>query len=295
MATASSLSETPIGIVGEAEDSTLAQAFADFGRVAASLESSYARLHTEVQRLHAELETRNRELAHALAENRRMRSRQVLAELSAVLAHEVRNPLGSLELFASLLARSDLAADARQWVKQLQAGLRRLAVTVNNVLQLYSEPPSQPSAVDLGELIEGLKDFLLPLAEAGGVHLECTRALAGVCIEGDRQRLEQALLNLALNSLQFMPQGGVLCIGGEAGNRQRGPRLAVADSGPGIAAENLSRVFEAGFTTRSGSPGLGLAVCKQVMKQHDGSIQALSPPGEGARFILQFPRAGETA
>jgi len=310
MATAPTLlpALAPVPVTPEAEEQFLVQAFADFGRVAASLEHSYSRLQAEVGRLRQELEASHRELAHSLEENRRMRKhfqqereslrrRQALAEMSAVLAHEIRNPLGSLELFAGLLADAGLAPEPQEWVEHLQAGLRTLAATVNNVLQFHSQPQLGLAPTDLGALLDWLEHFLRPLAQRGQVHMELTSTLDGVWVAADRHRLEQVLLNIALNSFQFMPGGGVLRISGQAGlpAQRRGPWLEMADTGPGIAAENLARVFDPGFTTRSGSPGLGLAVCKTVMQQHQGSIRVASSLGHGTAFTLEFPLTGEYA
>jgi signal transduction histidine kinase len=310
MATAQTLlpALTPVAVASDNEEQLLAQAFADFGRVAASLEHSYSRLQSEVGRLREELEASHRDLAHSLEENRCMRQhfqeereslrrRQALAEMSAVLAHEIRNPLGSLELFAGLLADADLDPEPQEWVEHLQAGLRTLAATVNNVLQFHSQPALGFAPTDLGALLDWLEHFLRPLAQRAHVRMEGTASLDGVRVAADRHRLEQVLLNLALNSFQFMPGGGALLISGHPGSLDegRGPWLEMADSGCGIAAENLERVFEAGFTTRTGSPGLGLAVCKTVMEQHGGSIRVASSVEHGTTFTLEFPLSGEYA
>jgi len=225
-------------------------------------------------------------------EHETLRRRQALAEMSTVLAHEMRNPLGSLELFAGLLAESNLAADERAWVEQLQAGLRTMAATVNNVLQFHSQPPPGFAPVELGQLLRWLEQFLRPLAQRARVSIQLDSSPGGAWVEADRHRLEQVVLNLALNSFHFMPAGGVLHIAGEVTpNPEPKVRLQIADTGPGIAPEILDRIFEPGFTTRSGSPGLGLAVCKTIMEQHHGSIEVESRPG-GATFTLEFPRGG---
>src|SRR5439155_26759686 len=94
---------------------------------------------------------------------------QALAEMSAVLAHEVRNPLGSLELFAGLLAESHLPAECHNWVEQVQAGLRALAATVNNILHFHSQPQPERAPVNPGELLGWSRDFFLPLARQSRV------------------------------------------------------------------------------------------------------------------------------
>jgi signal transduction histidine kinase len=225
-------------------------------------------------------------------ERERLRQQQALAEMSAVLAHEIRNPLGSLELFAGLLVESDLAGEKRGWIEHVQAGLRSLSSTVNNVLDLHTQPPPERVPIDAGELLGWTYDFLLPLAHQARAELQIVNRLHGVFVRADRHLLEQVLLNLALNAFHFMPGGGWLLIGG--GNRGPGEiEIEVKDTGSGISEEDLPRIFEAGFTTRPGSTGLGLAVCRRIVEQHGGAIIAESQAGQGATFRVRLPQACE--
>ena len=222
-----------------------------------------------------------------------LRRQQALVEMSALLAHEIRNPLGSLELFAGLLAESDLEGESRRWIEHVQAGLRSLASTVNNVLDLHSEPTAERARMDAGELLGWAYDFLLPLARQARVEIQTINGLCGVLIQADRHLLEQVLLNLALNAFHFMPGGGWLSMRGV----DRGPagvEIEVRDTGPGISEEDIGRIFDAGFTTRPGSTGLGLAVCRRILDQHGGTISVESRVGHGAMFRLHLPAAPAT-
>jgi len=109
--------------------------------------------------------------------------------------------------------------------------------------------------------------------------------------------LEQVLLNLALNAVRFMPGGGWLSLRGRVRNAQGGEfvELSVIDTGPGIEQENLGRIFEAGFSTRPGSPGLGLAVARKIVEGHGGTLTVESRPGHGARFHIRIPLPGGQA
>jgi two-component system sensor histidine kinase FlrB len=218
--------------------------------------------------------------------------RQALAEMSTLLAHEIRNPLGSLELFAGLLAESDLEEEERKWVGHLQAGLRTLAATVNNVLHFHSQPLPGLAPLDLGEWLRSAHDFLQPLAGRAQVRMELSHALDGVLVAADRHRLEQVVLNLALNGFRFMPEGGVLRIRGAVDAHSNKAAVEISDSGPGVAPEDRERIFDAGFTTCAGSPGLGLAVCRKIMKQHGGVITVDGVAGRGTTFKLEFPLCG---
>jgi signal transduction histidine kinase len=226
------------------------------------------------------------------AEREQFRRQQALVEMSALLAHEIRNPLGSLELFTGLLAEAGLEGERQHWVEHVQAGLRTLSSTVNNVLHLHNAPPAECAEMDMGELLDWAYDFLLPLTRQSRVELHVINGLRGVRMHADRHRLEQVLLNLALNACRFMPGGGWLSIAGQD-LEQGGVTIEVRDTGPGIASDDLPRIFEAGFSTRPGSSGLGLAVCHKILEQHGGSITAESRPGYGAKFHLHIPAAGE--
>jgi signal transduction histidine kinase len=225
------------------------------------------------------------------------RRQQALAELSAVLAHEVRNPLGSLELFSGLLEDSGLNPTAQGHLTQLRAGLRNLAATVNNVLRFHNPVAGDFAEVDLARLLASSAEFLAPLAHQAGVTIRLAHQLDRVLVRGDRFALEQVLLNLAINAFHAMAGSGVLTLSGAVGppaEANAGGQWAVVevqDTGPGIAEENMAAVFNPGFTTRPASAGLGLAVCRTIIEQHGGRIAISSHPG-GCRFRLELPLGG---
>jgi len=259
----------------------LLRAFRSFAAAAGSLERSYGTLRAEVARLRRELEETRGQLAR----------KQALAEISAILAHEIRNPLGSMELFAGLLAESDLDGESREWLEHIQAGLRTLAATVNNALHFHTLPEPERAPLDAGQLLDWARNFLEPVARQSQVCLSLNHSVAGVLVSADRHRLEQVLLNLILNAVQATPAGGWVEVNGRLTNEGRAISLGVVDTGRGISPELLSRIFEPGFSTRSGSAGLGLAVCRKILEQHGGSIVAAGRPEGGAAFTLQFPIA----
>jgi two-component system, sensor histidine kinase FlrB len=226
-----------------------------------------------------------------------LRRQQALVEMSALLAHEIRNPLGSLELFAGLLAEANLEAESHRWIEHVQAGLRMLSATVNNVLHLHNTPQPELTATDAGQLLDWAYDFLLPLAKQARVEMQVINNLNGVIVQADRHRLEQVLLNLAVNAFRFMPGGGWFCLRGmecasPEGVSGAGVEITIRDTGPGILADDLPHIFDAGFSTRTGSSGLGLAVCRRILEQHGGSIAAESRAGYGATFRLRLPQDG---
>jgi two-component system sensor histidine kinase FlrB len=225
------------------------------------------------------------------------RHSQALAEIGALLAHEIRNPLGSLELFAGLLADA-LAnqADLQPWINHVQAGLRSLAATVNNVLHFHSQPASQLVSVDLIRVLGETVDFLRPLAAQKEMVIRWAPPSNTVFIHADPSRLQQAFLNLALNAFRAMKPGGTLSLRVTVDDTQLngGCIVVFADQGTGIRSEMLGKIFEPGFSSRAGSPGLGLAVTRTVIEQHGGMIGVESQEGQGTTFTISLPLAQES-
>lgn len=289
-AQASGFSDAPIYL----DQRSLAEAFASFTQAAGSLERSYVELQAEVARLRGELRQANADLLQQREAARRLES---LAEVSTLLAHEIRNPLGSLELFAGLLAEANLAAEPLAWIHHIQAGLRTLSATVNNVLQLHHGNALQLSPVNLSFILEDCLEFLRPLALVSGIgmHLQTTRNLPSV--RADQHCLKQVFLNLALNAFRSMPDGG--CLEWNAflmpEPQPRWIQISIVDHGSGIPPETLDHIFQPGFTTRSGNAGLGLAVCRKIVEQHGGRISVHSVVGQGSTFTVALPVPGETS
>jgi signal transduction histidine kinase len=179
--------------------------------------------------------------------------------------------------------------EPRNWINHIQAGLRSLAATVNNVLQFHSQPRAQLLSVDLGRLVGDTLDFLRPLARQKEMRIEWRAPDAPVPVLADPPRLQQAFFNLALNAFRAMMPGGILAVSIAPIAELSGVSLMFADQGSGIRAEDLETIFEPGFTTQSSSPGLGLAVTRKVIEQHSGTVQVESQPGRGTIFTLTLP------
>ncbi len=229
------------------------------------------------------------------AERETARRKESLAEMATLLAHEIRNPLGSLELFAGLLADATaMQPDLRRWTDHIQAGLRSLSATVNNVLQFHSQPAPQLAPVNLGRLTRESVEFLRPVARQAGLRIDLQNSLGELELPADPHRLQQVFFNLALNAFRAMSLGGTLAVRLQWANHDNfsSVQIEFEDTGRGIAVEDLERIFEPGFTTHAGNPGLGLAVCRTVVEQHGGTIRAGSEPGKGTRFLLTLPCGG---
>lgn len=226
-------------------------------------------------------------------EREKARRNQALAEMAMVLAHEIRNPLASMELFAGLLAEGAApTSEADHYAKQLQAGIRGLSATVNNVLQFHGDAALQVVPMDLVRLLGDTVSFLEPLARQRELRIEFESDWEECILPVDRSRLQQVFLNLALNAFRAMAAGGSLKLRLAKSIEGQGVSVFFEDQGSGIAPDHLGRIFEPGFTTTAGSPGLGLAVCRRVVEQHGGRIEVESVLGRGTVFAIHLPVEG---
>jgi nitrogen fixation/metabolism regulation signal transduction histidine kinase len=225
------------------------------------------------------------------AERELARRAHALAEIATILAHEIRNPLGSMELFAGLLAAatSDMP-EASGWVVHLQAGLRSLSATVNNVLQFHSQPCGELLPTSLDRLVRDTAEFLGPLARQRELAIRLVNSLDRAHVAADAHRLQQVFFNLALNAFHAMEAGGLLRIEVRPADFcAQLVQIDFKDSGKGIEPCSLDKIFEPGFTTKAGSPGLGLSVCKKVIEQHYGTIGVKGRLGQGTTFSIFLP------
>ena len=229
--------------------------------------------------------------ANKLAEQEReaARNAMALAEISTILAHEIRNPLASMELFAGLLAE-DRGNDA-PWISPLRAGIRQLSGTVNNVLTIHSGGTVHLGPVDLATCIENAVEFVRPIAEQAGVLLSFHGPENAMTIQGNENLLRQIVLNLTCNAIRHTAAGGKIEVSVQRTSRAETTLalVEVADTGCGIEPRILDRIFEAGFSASGDTPGLGLAVCKRLMTSHGGEIRVASQANQGTTFQLEFP------
>ena len=213
----------------------------------------------------------------------------VLAEISTILAHEIRNPLASLELFAGLIEKD--RGDSTEWISNLQAGIRTLAGTVNNVLSLNGETKPHMVRVQLAACVKSGVEFVRPIAEQAGVGISHSGRSGSLWILGNEDAIRQIILNLASNAIRHTGSGGRVEVSIKEVNVAgvARARVEVADDGCGIPESAIGQIFEAGFSATGETPGLGLAVCKRLMEQQGGEIKVTSRMNEGTTFQLEFP------
>ncbi len=215
-----------------------------------------------------------------------------VGEMATGIAHEIKNPLAGISGAVSVLA-DDLAEDdpRREIIRQVLEQIARLNKTATDLL--FFGRPGKPefTYVDLNELVRKTLFFVSQHPEARNVHRteELAEDLPPVWI--DEKQIQQVLFNVILNAIQAMPGGGTLLVATDAVRHENRPfgRVKIADTGRGIPAEELDKIFVPFFTTKTQGTGLGLPICRQLVEQHGGSIRVESQPGEGSVFFIEFP------
>jgi len=228
-----------------------------------------------------------RRLEAALEQSRRLAA---LGELAASLAHEIRNPLGAISgSFQLLASRTDQSADEHALVGIVERELHRLDHLVNDVLDYARPSRHNPLPTDIVQLVRDTFASFVSSPEAAGkratLDLEDSTTLV---FEVDGSRLRQVLWNLLRNAAQATELGTEirLSLRGTAANCL----IEVADNGRGIAEGDTARIFDPFFSTRERGLGLGLAVCKRIIEEHGGTIEAQRREGGGALFRVVLSR-----
>ncbi|QLA15912.1 ATP-binding protein [Desulfolutivibrio sulfoxidireducens] len=232
-----------------------------------------------------------REVRALQEEVRRREKLAAIGNLAAGVAHEIRNPLSSIRGYASYFgAKFAPDSEDRKAAQVMVREVDRLNRVITELIE-YSRPSVLARRmIGLGEAVEHSLRLIQPDAQAAGVRVE-TRGLAdapGVSIDPDR--FSQALLNVFLNAVQSMPDGGTLTV--TTGLAEDGRAFVeTADEGPGIAPEDMQKVFNPYFTTKATGTGLGLAVALKIVEAHGGEIRVSPRPGGGTVFAILLPAA----
>ncbi|WP_224982288.1 two-component system sensor histidine kinase NtrB [Geomonas agri] len=211
-----------------------------------------------------------------------------LGEMGAVLAHEIRNPLAGIKGFAQVIAAKPQELRNGAFAESIVTEAVRLESLVNDLLLYAANEPDTVADFPLAPLVEHVVSLHGP--DAGYGHVGITWSCpADLLVRGNRDRIEQALLNLVHNALQAMAQGGELRV--VASRSGRNVVIRIEDNGHGIADEHLPLVFEPFFTTKTRGTGLGLALCKKIVEANGGRITLKSRAGEGTVVTMVLPRA----
>jgi len=219
-----------------------------------------------------------------------------LSQLTGGLMHELKNPLSTLNLNLQLLAEdlqsptTDVERRTARKISVLREETKRLEDILNRFQAFAGRMELKKKPVDAAQLAGDLLAFYEPQAQQHGITLRSSLGEPVPPVEADADLLKQALLNLILNAQAAMPEGGELMIS----VRPDGDHvvLTVTDTGVGIPADRLGRIFEAYYSTRRGGSGLGLPIVRRIVTAHGGTIHVASEPGRGTQVVIRLPRSG---
>lgn len=258
------------------------------GIVAGLLAEREKRQKRAVERASMELAAVYRELQDNFEQMKRSERLYAIGQLSAGLAHEIRNPLASIAGAAPMLRKEALSGARRsELVEIIERECRRLNHLLTSFLDFARPRSPQYKPVDAGQLLNSVITLAAHAPSGGRLKLRAEVAPGLPTLECDQEQLQQVVLNLVINAMQAMPEGGEVVL---AARTQHGNVvIEVTDQGPGIPQESLDKIFDPFFTTKENGTGLGLSVGHQIVEQHGGSLSAKNNEGGGATFTIVLP------
>jgi two-component system sensor histidine kinase HydH len=242
----------------------------------------------ELEVASAQLARVNRELQDSFEQVKRADRLSAIGELAASLAHEIRNPLASIDGAANLIESPQTTDEVRKGsLAIVHKEIQRLNRLLTNLLDFARPRKPEYHAVEPERLIDSIINLADHSAQQKRIVLRKDVAAAVPAIECDSEQMTQVVLNLAINAIQAMTQPGEVIL--SAQTRGSSVVISVADQGPGIGENDLDKIFNPFFTTKNGGTGLGLSVVHQIITQHGGEVTAVRNSSGGMTFSLVLP------
>ncbi len=233
----------------------------------------------------------NVQLQASFEQLRRADRLSALGELSAGIAHEVRNPLGSIEGAIQILGRTNLPEETRKEFSGLaQTELNRLKAVVTNFLEFARPQQPQRRAVAPGTLLDSVARLTSETAKMAEVSIKVESPVETPSVMLDPEQIKQVILNLVINAIQATAPHGQVTL--RAGAKDGWLAFEVEDEGKGIPDESLEKIFDPFFTTRADGTGLGLSIAHSIISQHGGKIEVTRNQGKGMTFAVYLPLTG---
>jgi signal transduction histidine kinase len=214
-----------------------------------------------------------------------------ISRITGGVAHEVKNPLNAIlmhvELARMKLAKGD--SDLKPQMDIIASEIVRLDRVVKTFLDFTRPVELHPADIPLESFVSEIAELARPLAEQAGIEITVEQQTEGASIAADLDLLKQAMLNVVMNAIEAMPQGGSLRI--TSAVRGDDAEVRITDTGCGIPPEAKDKIFGLYFTTKPSGSGIGLAMTFRIVQLHDGTIEFTSEPGKGTTFIIRIPTA----
>jgi two-component system sensor histidine kinase HydH len=248
----------------------------------------------EKDRLLTDMYRREKDRADVLQDEVRIKERlAALGEMSAGIAHEIRNPLGAIAGFTELLGRRVTDPAAKELTQEILEEVKNLNRIVTQFLTFVREPHLTVEPTDVATLTRSAVESVMMNGDRHDIRLETRFPETLPVVPVDADLLKQSLMNLIQNGIEAMPQGGVLSVRLEV--KEPWLLIAIADSGHGIDQTHRDRLFDPFFTTKREGTGLGLAITHRIIQAHGGKIDVDSRPGRGSCFTVWLPMKPEPA
>jgi signal transduction histidine kinase len=259
------------------------------GSVTGVLADRGRRQRAELELASEKLAKVNRELQDSFEQIKRADRLSAIGQLSASLAHEIRNPLASIDGAANLIESPQTSDEMRKGsLAIIHKEIQRLNRLLTNLLDFARPRKPEFQPVDPSRLIDAIVSLAGHSAEQKGITLRKEVPASVPAFECDPEQMKQVILNLAINAIQAMTAPGEVLLSARPSNLS--VMISVRDQGPGVAEENLDRIFNPFFTTKEAGTGLGLSVVHQIITQHGGVVNAERNPDGGMTFSLEIPQ-----
>lgn len=277
----------------ESIEAGLGKLGSDFGvRVRADGQPELERIALAINRLAQSLEENVARQRGLELELRRSEKLSALGRLVAGVAHEVRNPLGSMKLKLQLCRRAGLPTEeVQKTFSVLETEINRLDALVKRLLEIGRARELVREACDVHALLEERASMAQETASQAGIEVCVGRPDRPLAVELDRSLIAVVLDNLIANAIEAMrPDGGVLTLGcGASTNDQSGIEITVTDSGRGLSEEEMEKIWEPFYTTSEGGLGLGLVISRELVAAHGGNLRVISATKQGTVFTIELP------
>jgi signal transduction histidine kinase len=279
--------ESNKSITKEALESMMA--FAQQAGLAIHNAFMYQELKTFSRQMEEKIQKTTDDLSKTEAQLIRSEKLAALGQLAAGIAHEIRNPLTSINiLIHSLTENLSSGNSQKEDLKVIEEEIHRINEIVDQFLRFAKPAPPLLKKGDVISIFEETLQLLRPQIEKQGIVIQKEfQPLPPILM--DREQMKQVILNLLLNAVQAMPKGGNLVLKGHIPEGDRWIRLSIQDSGVGISGEDINKLFDPFFSTKEGGIGLGLSIAHRIIDQHHGKIEVESTPGEGTLFTVWLP------
>jgi two-component system NtrC family sensor kinase len=281
-------------VVSTKREDEIGKLIVGFNVMAEKLRKAYADLEGKITASNKELEIAYQMLIQRQEQLIQSEKMAALGQLSAGIAHEIRNPLTSIKMFIQSLEKEiDLDENQEKDFRIIMKEIDRINENITRFLNFTR--PEEPlfQKISINELVKDALDLLTAKLKNSGILQDVSLSGKQELIKGDPKQLSQVFLNLLLNAAEAMPQGGTLtirsAIKSDADNAQEYLQLIVKDSGTGICEKDRPYLFDPFFTTKTEGTGLGLSTVYSIMQKHKGRIEVESEVGKGSSFILLFP------